>query len=91
GLKRQIRRMLEHFDHHVFRLIRVRVGNLRLGRLTPGQGRWLDEGEIKALRKLAGMEVSQVETKGKSSEEDNDRNRRPGSLRQEHRRRRPRS
>lgn len=91
GRKRQIRRMLEHFNHHVFRLIRVRVGTLRLGRLNSGQGRWLDEGEVKALRKLVGMEVSSVVTKGNSSEENHDRNRRPGSLRQEHRRRRPRS
>ncbi len=89
GRKRQIRRMLEHFGHRVFRLVRTRVGTLRLGRLKPGQGRWLDEGEVKALRQQVGLEEPRISTKGRSSGQNYHRDRRPSSVRQEHRRRRP--
>lgn len=55
GQKRQIRRMLQTFHHPVKRIIRVRMGELVLGDLRPGQGRWLSPKEIEALRRGAGL------------------------------------
>ncbi|MHB1357945.1 MAG: pseudouridine synthase [Anaerolineae bacterium] len=92
GRKRQIRRMMEHLGHRVFRLIRARMGSLQIGRLKPGQGRWLDDGEVKALRQPIGLGVTpKVKPKGKSVDQDHYRNRRPSSVRQEHGRRSARS
>ena len=45
GSKRQIRRMCELVDLRVSRLIRVRIGGVRLGRLEPGKWRLLQPGE----------------------------------------------
>lgn len=53
GRKRQIRRVAELLGHPVRRLIRVRIGPLRLGTLKPGQWRRLTEREVKALRASA--------------------------------------
>jgi 23S rRNA pseudouridine2605 synthase len=51
GRKRQVRRMLAAIEYPVLRLIRVRVGPLRLGDLPPGQWRALSAEEV---AKLAG-------------------------------------
>lgn len=53
GRKRQIRRALSALGHPVVRLLRVRMGPLRLGRLAPGHARVLDARERRALRRLA--------------------------------------
>lgn len=45
GKKRQIRRMCEAVGLKVLRLKRVRVGNVRLGKLPVGQWRYLDNNE----------------------------------------------
>ena len=50
GLKRQIRLMFLEVGYEVKRLERVRLGPLRLGRLKPGAWRYLDAGELAALR-----------------------------------------
>ena len=50
GLKRQIRLMFLEFGYEVKKLERVRLGPLRLGRLKTGLWRYLDAGEIAALR-----------------------------------------
>jgi 23S rRNA pseudouridine2605 synthase len=50
GRKRQIRRVGAMLGHPVRRLIRVRIGPLRLGDLKPGQWRRLTGAEVKALR-----------------------------------------
>lgn len=55
GRKRQIRRMLQALGHPVMRLIRVRVGDLVLGDLHPGQGRWLGVKEADALRRYSAV------------------------------------
>ncbi|MBI3977971.1 MAG: rRNA pseudouridine synthase [Chloroflexi bacterium] len=55
GRKRQIRRMLEAIGHPVARLIRLRIGPIRLGRLPPGRLRPLTELELAELRKAAGL------------------------------------
>ncbi|MER3405750.1 MAG: pseudouridine synthase [Chloroflexota bacterium] len=53
GRKRQIRRMFEAIGHPVLRLIRQRIGPVRLGRLKPGQYRPLTPRERQVLRLLA--------------------------------------
>lgn len=45
GKKRQIRKMCEQVDLKVIGLKRVRVGNLKLGKLPEGQWRFLDSNE----------------------------------------------
>jgi 23S rRNA pseudouridine2605 synthase len=50
GRKRQVRRMLAAVGHQVERLIRVRVGPLRLGDLPPGRWRALTADEVSRLR-----------------------------------------
>jgi len=49
GLNRQIRRMCEVFGYHVRRLQRIRIMNIKLGRLKPGQWRNLSEAELRGL------------------------------------------
>jgi len=49
GLNRQIRRMCAAFGYEVRRLQRVRIINIRLGELKPGQWRNLSEAELKGL------------------------------------------
>jgi 23S rRNA pseudouridine2605 synthase len=50
GRNRQIRRMAERVGLGVARLIRVRIGSLRLGTLPPGSWRTLSAAEVAALR-----------------------------------------
>ena len=54
GLNRQIRLMAAHFGFRVKQLQRVRIGNVRLGHLKPGQWRNLTDGELAGL--LPGRE-----------------------------------
>lgn len=49
GLNRQIRRMCEVFGYEVRRLQRVRIINLKLGALKPGQWRDLTAEELRGL------------------------------------------
>ncbi|MBL6750024.1 MAG: 23S rRNA pseudouridine(2604) synthase RluF [Nevskia sp.] len=49
GLNRQIRRMCEAFGYEVRRLQRVRIINIRLGALKPGQWRDLSAEELRGL------------------------------------------
>ena len=53
GRKRQIRRALEALGHPVVRLVRIRMGPLRLGRLPSGASRPLDPRERSALGRIA--------------------------------------
>ena len=50
GRNRQIRRMVEQVGLGVVRLVRVRIGSLRLGDLPPGSWRDLRPAEVAALR-----------------------------------------
>ena len=54
GLNRQIKRMCNALGYRVNRLVRVRVGNIELGKLKTGQYRELDAGELEGLLKLVG-------------------------------------
>ena len=56
GHKRQIREILQSLGIRVLRLIRVRMGNLRLADLEPGKGRYLADAEVRGLRRLVGLE-----------------------------------
>ena len=51
GLNRQIRRMCEQFQYRVVALKRVRILNLELGELKPGQMRQITEEELEELKK----------------------------------------
>lgn len=58
GRKRQIRRSLLALGHPVKKLVRVRMGPLRLGRLGLGQARPLRSDEIRTLREhVAGLKT----------------------------------
>jgi 23S rRNA pseudouridine2605 synthase len=50
GRKRQIKRVAKQLGHPVKRLIRVRIGNIQLGNLQPGEWRWLTEREIADMK-----------------------------------------
>lgn len=51
GVNRQIRRMFDALGYHVKRLVRTRIGHLRLGDLPRGHYRLLTSREIETLKK----------------------------------------
>jgi 23S rRNA pseudouridine2605 synthase len=55
GRKREVRRMLEAVGLPVRRLVRTRVGPVRLGRLRAGEWRDLTPEEVRALYRAAGL------------------------------------
>jgi pseudouridine synthase len=55
GRHRMVRRMLEAVGHPVIRLVRVRQGPVRLGRLKPGTVRRLSSEEVRGLYRAAGL------------------------------------
>lgn len=54
GRRRQVRRMLAAVGHQVRRLIRVRIGNVRLGNLPVGASRPLSRSEVVGLKAVGG-------------------------------------
>jgi len=50
GLNRQIRRMCEYLGYEVKKLKRVRIMNVKLGKLQTGQWRELDKKELKQIK-----------------------------------------
>ena len=52
GLNRQIRRMCEYFDYRVVKLVRVRIMNILLGDLKPGEYRPVTKEEYRTLAAL---------------------------------------
>jgi 23S rRNA pseudouridine2604 synthase len=55
GLKRQIRRMCNKYDYQVIKLQRVRVMNIKLGKLKLGEWRNLTEDELNELFTLLNV------------------------------------
>jgi pseudouridine synthase len=55
GIKRQIRRMFAALGYRVFDLIRLKVANIDLGQLKPGQYRNLSSKEVLNLKKMVGL------------------------------------
>ena len=53
GRKRQIRRAFEALEHPVLRLVRIRIGPLRLSGLARGEARALRSDEVRSLRRHA--------------------------------------
>ena len=72
---REVRRMFEALGYFVEKLIRVRIGNVELGRLAPGEIRPLMRTELIKLKRAVGLEVS------RSEPERPERRRRAGSRR----------
>jgi 23S rRNA pseudouridine2605 synthase len=74
GRKREVRRLLAAVGLPVTRLVRVRVGPVRLGRLKPGEGRELSGDEVldlqrviaKAERRVRRSESEPVRPRGPS-------------------------
>ena len=72
GLNRQIRRMCEYFGYRVQKLVRVRVMNIELGDLEPGQYRDVTPEEYKRLMQLIASSSNQpVHATGKPRDERN--------------------
>jgi 23S rRNA pseudouridine2605 synthase len=55
GRKREVRRMLDAIGLPVRRLVRTRMGPIRLGRLKPGEVRDLTAEEVRGLYRAAGL------------------------------------
>ena len=55
GRKREVRRMLEAVGLPVRRLVRLRVGPVKLGRLRAGDVRELESDEVRALFRSTRM------------------------------------
>lgn len=59
GLNRQIRRMCEYFGYRVEKLVRVRIMNIELGDLKPGEYRPVTKEEYATLTKLIANSSNQ--------------------------------
>lgn len=57
GKNREVRRLFETQGLEVERLVRTRIGPLRLGELPTGKWRSLQPAELKSLRRLVGLEA----------------------------------
>lgn len=66
GLNRQIRRMCEYCGYKVQKLVRVRIMNIRLGNLPPGQYRDVTEREMEELYEMLKDSRSNPVCAGKS-------------------------
>ena len=75
GRNREVRRMFEALGYFVEKLIRVRIGNVELGPLAPGEIRPLMRTEIIKLKRAVGLQDSRSEA------ETAERKRRAGSRR----------
>jgi 23S rRNA pseudouridine2605 synthase len=69
GIKRQIRLMLYEMGYEVEKLVRTRIGPIRIGDLEPGQWRMLTKHELAALREGAVKETNPPATR-KENEQD---------------------
>jgi len=65
GLNRQIRRMCEHFGYEVTKLERVRIMNISLKGLPPGEWRDLSESEMSSIYSMIEDSSSEAEIKPK--------------------------
>ena len=62
GRNRLVRRLFEHFELKVVRLIRYGIGDLRLPEdLKPGQYKQLSPAQIRDLKKLSSYDTTEGE------------------------------
>jgi pseudouridine synthase len=52
GKKRQIRRMFKYCKVNVLRLIRIRIGSIKLGDLKPGEYAYLEKSELEEIENV---------------------------------------
>lgn len=71
GLNRQIRRMCEAFHYRVTRLVRVRIMNIELGTLRPGEYRSVTRKELATLRE----QIKDSRNPGQERRSEKERNR----------------
>jgi 23S rRNA pseudouridine2605 synthase len=64
GRYREVRRMFEALGYFVEKLVRIRMGPLRLGSLAPGEYRPLTPQEISALKKAVGVSIQNKTHRG---------------------------
>ncbi len=60
GRKREVRRMVAAVGHEVTRLVRVRIGSVRLDRLRPGEVRPLEPEEVMGLYRVTALDRADV-------------------------------
>ncbi|CED71733.1 ribosomal large subunit pseudouridine synthase F [Aliivibrio wodanis] len=70
GLNRQIRRMCEYLDYEVFKLKRVRIMNIDLGKLASGEWRYLTASEMDEINSMIGESSKTEEASRKIKEVD---------------------
>ncbi|MGR6834374.1 23S rRNA pseudouridine(2604) synthase RluF [Aliivibrio wodanis] len=70
GLNRQIRRMCEYLDYEVFKLKRVRIMNIDLGKLASGEWRYLSTDEMDQINNMIGSSSKTEEASRKVQEID---------------------
>ncbi|WP_122033064.1 23S rRNA pseudouridine(2604) synthase RluF [Aliivibrio sp. EL58] len=70
GLNRQIRRMCEYLDYEVFKLKRVRIMNIDLGKLASGEWRYLSADEMDQINNMIGSSSKTEEASRKVQEID---------------------
>ncbi|RUM30792.1 MAG: pseudouridine synthase [Aquifex sp.] len=58
GRKHLVKRYLAFFGHKVKRLKRIAIGPVKLGKLSPGKWRDLNQGELAQLFKAVGLEYT---------------------------------
>jgi hypothetical protein len=64
GLNRQIRRMCEYFGYEVVKLKRVRIMNIVIGNLKPGEWRKLTVVQLADINKAIEHSSGDAKTKG---------------------------
>jgi 23S rRNA pseudouridine2605 synthase len=60
GRKREVRRIVAAVGHEVTRLVRVRIGPVRLDRLRPGEVRPLEPEEVMGLYRMTALDRADV-------------------------------
>lgn len=71
GKNRHIRRMMEHYEKKVFRLMRVSIGPIRLDGLKPGEWRTAKPSELKLLRQAIAEQKRGLKSPSPRSEDEN--------------------
>jgi 23S rRNA pseudouridine2604 synthase len=77
GLNRQIRRMCEYFGYRVEKLVRVRIMNIELGDLRPGEYRMVTGEEYQKLLALVRDSSNLPASQAKNEKQDSAKKRNP--------------